>query len=406
MADVPSYAESLYSELELGWAPLHAWRTARFKFIQAPRPELYDLQKDASESTNRVGEYGARATEMAHTLQAALRRLPPSAATASVDPETTQRLRALGYVSSGAPAARPVGTSLRDPKDGIRLLPLLNRGLAAARAKPEIAIRDLSTALEEDPGLFMARRTRAVAYTAARRHDRAIDDLRLLEKQGRLAPDDSVLLGDNLRFAGRWEEAALVLQRAAQENPSYPQPLLSLAEVRLQERKYGEAAALCERVLKLVPDHIEALRRLGDVALHRNDEVTAAARYTRILELDATDVGALTKLGVLRMRSGQREEATRLFRQAIERDPKNAEALLYLGGVLASSGQPADALPYFERALRIDARSTMTLNGLGLARLALGDRPGAEAAFRASLRLDPKQEDIAATMSELRRGGR
>ena len=43
MSDAPAYAESLYPELELGWAPLHAWRTAGFKFIKAPRPELYDL---------------------------------------------------------------------------------------------------------------------------------------------------------------------------------------------------------------------------------------------------------------------------------------------------------------------------------------------------------------------------
>jgi choline-sulfatase len=402
MADAPSYAESLYPELELGWAPLHAWRIAEFKFIQAPHSELYDLRKDPSENTNRIREDATRAGEMEHKLHAALLRPPPSAAAPSVDPETAQRLRALGYVSSGGPVTRPAATAARDPKDGIRIIQRLNRGMAAARAEPELAIRDLTAALEEDSGLFMARRTRAVAYTAAGRHELAIADLRLLEKQGQLAPDDSVLLGDNLRFAGRLDEAALVLERAAQENPTYPQPLLSLAEVRLQERKYDETVAFCERVLKLVPDHIEALRRLGDVALLRNDHDAAAARYSRILELDATDVAALTKLGVVRVRTGQREEALRLFRQAIERDPKNADALLYLAGALASGSQPQDALPYFERALEIDPRSTMTLNGLGLTRLALGDRPGAESAFRASLRLDPTQADIAQAMAELR----
>ena len=56
MADEPTYAESLYPELELGWAPLHAWRTSGIKYIKAPHPELYDLEKDASETTNRVAE--------------------------------------------------------------------------------------------------------------------------------------------------------------------------------------------------------------------------------------------------------------------------------------------------------------------------------------------------------------
>ena len=34
MADAPSYAESLYPELELGWAPLYAWRDRRTQIHQ------------------------------------------------------------------------------------------------------------------------------------------------------------------------------------------------------------------------------------------------------------------------------------------------------------------------------------------------------------------------------------
>ena len=401
MSDAPSYAESLYSELELGWAPLHAWRTAGFKFIKAPRPEFYDLQNDPSEKVNRAGEQGARVTDLSSQLDVVLRHQAPSAPAQPVDAETAERLRALGYVS-GSRTSRPAGAALRDPKDGVRLLPKLNRGMSAARSEPELAIRELTAVLEEDPGLFMARRTRAVAYAAAGRPELAIADLRVLDKEGELTPEDAVVLGDNLKSAGRLEEAALILQRAERENPSFPQPLISLAAVRIQERKYDEAAAACEKVLKLVPDHIEALRRLGDLALLREDVNAAAARYSRILELDAGDVPAMTKLGVVRMRSGRPDEAMRLFREAIAREPVNGEALLYLAGALASAGRSADALPYFERALKADPSSTMALNGLGLTRLALGDRAGAAAAFRESLRLDPKQAEIARTLSEVR----
>lgn len=401
MSDAPAYAESLYSELELGWAPLHAWRTAGFKFIKAPHPELYDLQNDPSEKANRVGEQGARVSDLSSQLEVALRHATPSAPAQSVDAETAERLRALGYVSGGR-ASRPAGAALRDPKEGVRFLPRLNRGMSAARSEPELAIRELTSVIEEDPGLYMARRTRAVAYAAAGRHELAIADLRVLDREGQLTPEDAVVLGDNLLAAGRLEEAALILQRTERENPSFPQPLISLAAVRIQERKYDEAAAACEKVLKLVPDHIEALRRLGDVALLREDLNGAAARYARILEVDAGDVPAMTKLGVVRMRSGRADEAIRLFRDAIEREPGNAEALLYLAGALASAGRSADALPYFERAIKANPASTMALNGLGLARLDVGDRAGAAAAFRDSLRLDPKQADIARMLAEVR----
>jgi choline-sulfatase len=402
MSDAPAYAESLYPQLELGWAPLHAWRTRAFKFIKAPRPELYDLARDAAETTNRADEQLSASRDLVDQLDAALRRPIPTAAAPAADPETLQRLRALGYMSGGS-GPRAAGAALRDPKEGVRFLPRLNRAMSAARTEPDVAIRDLSSVLDEDPGLFMARRTRAVAYTAARRHDLAIADLRALDTAGQLTPEDAVVLADNLRSAGRFEEATLILERTIRGNPTFVQPLISLAEVRMEERKYDEAAAVCERVLKLVPDHIEALRRLGDLALVRQQFEAAASRYARVLELDAEDVPAMTKLGVVRLRSGRPDEGLRLFRQAVERDADNGEALLYLAGALASSGRPAEALPFFERAIAADRSSTMALNGLGLTRLAVGNRVGAAAAFRESLRLDPKQPDIARTLADVRR---
>ena len=399
--DAPAYAESLFPQLQYGWAPLHAWRTARFKFIEAPRTELYDLIGDGGETRDRAREERGRVDEMQRQLRAAMATRTPNAAK-EMDAETAERLAALGYLGGGASAL--AGAAPRDPKDGVRLVARLGRGMAAARTEPAVAIRELTAVLDEDPKMLVARRTRAVAYAAAGQHDAAIADLRRLEKDGRLSAEDAIVLGDNLRFSGRLKDAVAVLERTARENPKFAQPWLSLAEVKVKEGKNAEAAAAYERVLRLVPDHIEALRGLGDLALLEGQLDAAAARYGRILEVDPADGGAMTKLGVVRMRAGRAEDATALFRKAVEREPANGEALLYLAGALASNGRPAEALPFFERALRAGPRSSMALNGLGLTRLAVGDRPGAAAAFRESLRLDPKQPDVAQTLAEM--GGR
>ena len=399
MSDAAAYAESLYAERELGWAPLHAWRTARFKLIDAPRPELYDLEADAAEKTNRVAQEAGLAGELRRTLAAAVSRPVPSAAVA-VDGETAERLAALGYVSGGR-GQTASGAARRDPKDGVRLLTRLNRGTSAARTDPALAIRELRSVLAEDPGLLMARRTLAVAYAAGGQHDLAVAELRRLEKEGQLTAEDAVVLGDNLRFSGRLAEAAGVLERTARDNPRFPEPWLSLAEVRIEERKNGDAAAAYEHVLSLAPDHLEALRGLGDLALLEGRLDAAETRYSRILEVEPGDAGALSKLGVLRMRAGRATEAIALFRRAVEREPGHGEALLYLAGALASTGHPAEALPFFEKALAVGPRSSMALNGLALAKLALGDRPGAAAAFGESLRIDPKQPEVARTLKEI-----
>jgi arylsulfatase A-like enzyme len=46
-----AYAESMYP-LQYGWGPLRAVRQGRFKLIEAPRPELYDLESDPDEARN------------------------------------------------------------------------------------------------------------------------------------------------------------------------------------------------------------------------------------------------------------------------------------------------------------------------------------------------------------------
>jgi tetratricopeptide (TPR) repeat protein len=337
---------------------------------------------------------------MRQKLEVVLSRTAPSAE-AEVDPEAAERLRALGYVAGGGGAPVAAGASLRDPKDGQRLVPRLNRGMSVVRTDPAAAIRDLTAVLAEDPGLLMARRSLAVAYTSAHQYERAIAELRRLEKDGILSAEDGIVLGDNLRFAGRLDEAAAVLERTARENPRFTQPWISLAEVHIKKEELAAAAAAYEHVLQIAPDHVEALRGLGDLALLRQQADEASRRYARILEIEPADIGAITKLGVVRMRTGRPDEAIALFRRVIEREEKNGEALLYLAGALASTGHAAEALPYFERALAAGQRNPMAFNGLALTRMAVGDRKGAAAAFRESLQLDPKQPDVSRTLSDL-----
>jgi choline-sulfatase len=398
--DLPSYAESLHSQLQYGWAPLHALRTSRFKLIEAPRAELYDLKSDGPEVHDRALEEPARVASMRAELQKIMATTTP-VATRAIDAETAARLDALGYLGGGGGKNAPAPTG-RDPKDGIDLVTRLGRnGMSVARTEPLKAIRELTALLAEDPGMLVVRRTRAVAYESAGQYDAAVRDLRALEKEGALTAEDSVVLGDSLRLAGRTKEAVAVLEATARKNPRFAQPWLSLAAVFVSENRIADAAAAYDNVLKTAPDQVEALRGLGDLALIRGDVEDASRRYGRILEIDPADPGALSKAGVVRVRQGRAEEGVELFRKAVEREPKNAETLLYLAGALAANGRGAEAVPYFERALAAAPPTTMALNGLGLTQLGLGDRAAAAAAFRRSLALDPRQPEVARSLAEM-----
>ena len=403
MPDAPAYAESLFARLRLGWAPLHAWRTARFKLIDAPRPELYALDEDAGETRNRSADHADVAGRMRRELGAALAARPPDAA-ADPGPDGAERLRALGYLDGSRD--RSAAPSLRDPKDGIALVNRLERGIAAARADPARAVRELRAVLAEDPRMTLGRRYLALALSSAGDQVGAILEVEALDKAGQAGFEDLLLLADSLRGAGRPSESLAVLDRVEKMQPRSPEPILLRARVLTAMGRAEEAGVLYARVLTSLPAHAEALRGLADLALSRGDITGATAYYERILAADGRDVGALVKLGVIRVRSGMVEEGIGLFRQALGIDPGHAEALLDLGGALAKSGRAAEAIPFLERALAAGPRSTVALNSLGFARLEAGDARGGLAALRESLALDPRQSQIADVVRELTSGGR
>jgi len=65
-----SYAETLYPKINLGWAELRAIRTNQWKYIRAPRPELYDLSRDPGEANNVLSEHPSEVRKLEAKLAA------------------------------------------------------------------------------------------------------------------------------------------------------------------------------------------------------------------------------------------------------------------------------------------------------------------------------------------------
>jgi len=100
--DLEAYSESAYPR-RFGWSELQALRAGRYKFINAPRPELYDLDADPAEQHNLVDERAALKSVMAARVAVlAGSAVISGPADSAVDTETSSRLAALGYVGHGA----------------------------------------------------------------------------------------------------------------------------------------------------------------------------------------------------------------------------------------------------------------------------------------------------------------
>jgi choline-sulfatase len=123
--DLEAYSESEYPR-RLGWSALRALRDGRFKLIDAPRPELYDLDRDPFEQRNVYEERRATAAAMTRRLHTLAR---PHFTTGLESPRRpavapaglAEQLAALGYVGPRTPPAVPAVQDLPDPKDCIGL---------------------------------------------------------------------------------------------------------------------------------------------------------------------------------------------------------------------------------------------------------------------------------------------
>jgi arylsulfatase A-like enzyme len=119
--DLESYSESFYP-LRFGWSPLQALRTGRFKFVESPRPELYDLDRDPFEEHNVYAERPQVASAM-RTRLASIAASTDARQTANrldtASPEVRQRLAALGYASNAIHIGTGGTANYPDAKDCI-----------------------------------------------------------------------------------------------------------------------------------------------------------------------------------------------------------------------------------------------------------------------------------------------
>ena len=157
-----AYSEAIYPRFHFGWSDLRALTSGRYKYVAAPRPELYDLQQDPEESHNLYTERQALGDRMNQELVTLEQRMSATAATpkpaVEVDPDARARLAALGYVGTFVTALAPDRAGLADPKDKIRLFNLMTQARETARHDKESdeGLHALERVVAEDPRVIDA----------------------------------------------------------------------------------------------------------------------------------------------------------------------------------------------------------------------------------------------------------
>ena len=351
-SDDAAYSETFYPFSSFGWSPLHALETTRYHYIEAPKPELYDLNEDPEEKNNLVSQQTATVAVLKDRLQAILANRPysPGADSSSrLSPDAQDKLRALGYVAYRSPV--PLGSlisGLPDPKTKLgEFNSILEAEDALQSHNDDKADALLRKVQEQDPNIYVI--PFLLGETAVR-HEKWDEAAAQLHRCLELNPNfDNAMTGLARALAklGRPDEAKSWLQKAVSINP---QNYRAWYEVGLLDAGGNPAAALSayQKAVAVQPNFYPAQRELGMALFNQKDYVAAAPHLEKAIFLGIEDAHLHNYLGICYSRTNRLEKAVRSYRVALKLDPSLAEAHLNLAFALQRLQQPAAESEYKE----------------------------------------------------------
>ncbi len=329
--DLPACGESLGAQFVFGTAPLRCLRVNGWKYIHAPRPELFHVREDPREQRNLATAEPDRLAVMREQLRTIIAQspLPGADAMSRPDQETLEKLHSLGYVAGGAPVLPSSQTELdrfdpvgEDPKDHLESIALMGQGT-----------------------LFLQ--------------------------------------------TGRLQEAEAVYRRLVEAFPQSVDLTLRLARSIFLQNRLEEAIAIYRTLLERHPDSSEVQYGLGKLLerLGRLDE--AADHFAEAVRLEPEYPNGYHDLGLLLRKLGRAEEALECFREAVRVRPTDVDARLNLGAALVARGDLDAGIDEYREALKMAPEDFGLHYNLGNALRRKGDRAGAAAAYREAIRLRP-----------------
>ena len=359
-----AYSEAMYPLHHYGWSDLRALRAGRYKVIDAPRPELYDLERDPDESTNLFTErqtLGERMLGQLRTLEDRFSKTVAELPAADVDPEARERLAALGYVGTFVASASDPRTGRADPKDKIGLFNKLG------------SAQELSREADED----------RAAYA------RMIGLLEEVVREDPQVIDAWFMLGTQYLRRADPAKAVEYFKRTLTLKPDYDLAVINLANAYRRLGDDEAALAGFEHYLKIDPKDPFVHYQMGEIWLDRGDLARAEQQFSHALQLDQRVAAAKNALGVIALKRGDAATAERLIREALATKPDLRLAHFNLALLAEHRGDIVTAEREYFEELKLHPESHRAAFNLFRLYEQVGDREGQLGALKQSIHSNP-----------------
>lgn len=335
--EAEAYSETFYPFSSFGWSPLHALETSRYQFIDAPKPELYDLITDPGEKNNLAAQQPAILEVLKEKLANRLqdhRFTPATDSSAPLSPDAIEKLRALGYVAYRSPvSADALAAGLPDPKDKLWEFNSILQAGDALRARDFAQTSSLLLQVrEKDPAMYV------VPFT----------------------------LGEVAMAQQQWEEASLEFKKCLNLNPHFDQAMLGLARALGFQGKTDEAKQWMRLAIQYNPQSYRAWYQLGALEA-RTDKQAAISDYQKAVSIQENFAPLQRDLGFLQFQQGNYPEAVNYLSRAVALGINDAVLYNDLGISYSRIGLQDKAVESYQQALHLDPNLPEAHLNLGFA---------------------------------------
>jgi arylsulfatase A-like enzyme/Flp pilus assembly protein TadD len=316
-----AYTETYYPRLHFGWSELKAlYFDDHWKYILAPKQELYNLSNDRREADNLALKRSYQASQLKTRIGRFINELSLGARkpgeAKNLDKDDLQRLAALGYLTTVVDTSGK--QDLPDPKGKVEVFNNLTKAKGLmTNEEYEKAVEILKKVIAGDPHIV----------------------------------DGILQLGNAYSKMKKYEEALEQYYNVLEQKPDYNAAMINVLNSLIRLGRYDKGVEEAKRFLKTFPGDFSLWNELGALYIFKEEYDKALEALDKSIEIEKINPRAFNHIAGIHIVRRDFEQAGVFLKKAFDINPELRKIHFHFAQVEEARGDIDKAIQYYKKEL-------------------------------------------------------